>query len=216
MKFGFVIKKIKRFWGMADFRNSTVLGLLFFIISMILNHKANVYLTTIDRNAVGDFLLDILPVVNIRFLLVEGALFFILMVIFLMLRKPRRIPFILKGVALFVTIRAGFLILTHLGPYPGTSLIDLSEVVLYFASGLGRFFSGHTGMPFLFCLMFWDNLQLRILFLISSIIGAITVLLAHVHYSIDVVSAYFITYTIFCMAKKFFERDYEIFKNGWE
>lgn len=140
MKFGFVVRKIKRFWRMADFRNSTILGLIFFLISIILNYKANIYLTIIDGSAVGDLLLDILPVINIRFLLVDCVLVFTLMVIFLMLRKPRRIPFILKGVALFVTIRAGFLILTHLGPYPGVPLIDLSKMALYFASGLGRFF----------------------------------------------------------------------------
>ena len=214
MGFKSATRKIKRFWGMADFRNSTILGLIFFVISVALNYKANVYVATKAGSGVGDVLLDILPVVNTEFFLIEGALVFILGVMYLMFRRPQRVPFILKSVALFVTIRAGFLVLTHFGPYPETLPVDLSGVLLWFSSGLDRFFSAHTGMPFFFALMFWSNFPLRIMFLLSSVIGAVSVLLAHVHYSIDVASAYFITYAIFHMAIEFFEKDFKVFEKG--
>jgi hypothetical protein len=39
--------------------------------------------------------------------------------------------------------------------------------------------------------------------LVSSIILAITVLLMHVHYSIDVLSAYFITYGVYKLSENY-------------
>jgi len=39
----------------------------------------------------------------------------------------------------------------------------------------------------------------------------VAVLLGHIHYSIDVFSALFITYGIFVIAKKVFARDYLLF-----
>jgi membrane-associated phospholipid phosphatase len=47
----------------------------------------------------------------------------------------------------------------------------------------------------------------KICFAVSFILGA-SVLLGHVHYSIDVFAAPFMTYTIFVIAKKFFPKEY--------
>ncbi len=52
--------------------------------------------------------------------------------------------------------------------------------------------------------------MLRWFFLIATVIGAATVLLGKLHYSIDVFSAFFITFTIFAIAKKIFRKDYEL------
>ncbi len=47
------------------------------------------------------------------------------------------------------------------------------------------------------------------MFLDFSIVFAVVVLLGHLHYSIDVASAYFITFSIFSLAK-------ERLRNHWE
>jgi membrane-associated phospholipid phosphatase len=73
------------------------------------------------------------------------------------------------------------------------------------------FFSGHTGMPFLLALIFWEDKWTRFLFLGFSIMFGIVVLLAHLHYSIDVLSAFFITYTIFHLALYIFKKDRDMF-----
>ena len=77
-----------------------------------------------------------------------------------------------------------------------------------FTFGGDLFFSGHTGLPFLMALIFWNNKYLRYSFFALSFIFAATVLLGHLHYSIDVLAAFFITYTIFHIAIFIFKKDY--------
>lgn len=56
------------------------------------------------------------------------------------------------------------------------------------------FFSGHTATMFVFFLVV-NNRNLRIVFLIATILVGIFVLIQHVHYTIDVISAPFFAYT---------------------
>ncbi len=59
-------------------------------------------------------------------------------------------------------------------------------------------------------LIFWNDKFWRRIFLVLSFVFAASVLLSHVHYSIDVFAAPFITYGIFKIAAKFFPRDYSL------
>jgi membrane-associated phospholipid phosphatase len=63
------------------------------------------------------------------------------------------------------------------------------------------FFSGHTGGPFLVALILWKNRFMRYSLLIVSVLMAFTVLAMRLHYSIDIIGAYFITYGIFKMTE---------------
>ena len=60
-------------------------------------------------------------------------------------------------------------------------------------------------------LLFWPNKLLRYFFLACSVFFAIAVLLGHVHYTIDVASAFFITYGVYKIACYLFPRDYALF-----
>jgi hypothetical protein len=56
-------------------------------------------------------------------------------------------------------------------------------------------------------LLYWDNKVLRTSFVALSIIFAAVVLMGHLHYSIDVLAAFFITYAIYGIAEKAFDED---------
>jgi membrane-associated phospholipid phosphatase len=136
------------------------------------------------------------------------------------LYEPKRLPFTLKSIALFILVRSLFITLTHLGPYPDRIPLDIHTMLmsrwnvgnlLTFGSGGDLFFSGHTGLPFLFALIFWKNPRMRLFCLIGAVFFGIVVLLGHLHYSIDVLSAFFITYAIYHIAEWLFKKDRRMF-----
>jgi hypothetical protein len=183
-----------------------------FIISLFINYFANQYSFIRQGSAVPDIILDNIPVVNMDDAFVVGTWLFLLFISALVLSRPKKISFVLKAIALFIITRAFFMILTHIGPSPFNTLNHAGEISRAFSSGADLFFSGHTGMPFLFALIYWHNKWLRYVFIMISILAAAGVLLGHIHYSIDVASAYFITYGMFIMTQKIFHRDYENFR----
>ena len=134
-------------------------------------------------------------------------------VILLGLVEPKRIPFLFKSAALFVCLRSFFIILTHFAPPINESVVNSSNFLerLLAGSGYDLFFSGHTGFSFLMALLFWENKYLRIIFLSASLIFGAAVLFGHLHYSIDVFSAFFITYGIFNLSKWLFKKDHQLF-----
>jgi uncharacterized membrane protein YccC len=60
-------------------------------------------------------------------------------------------------------------------------------------------------------MVLWNKPLVRIFCLASSIFFGIIVLLGHLHYSIDVASAFFITYSIYHIAERFFPADQKLF-----
>ncbi len=186
-------------------------------IAYVAEHFANIYALAYSlrptSNHVGDLVLDNIPVVDFNFIIIEVALIAIVLGILFLLSKPRHILFTLKALALFIVIRALFISLTHVGIHPenlapGLGFFDAIYLYLNFQTGL--FFSGHTGLPFLMALIFWQMPRVRILFLALSFIFGVAVLLAHTHYSIDVFAAPFMAYGIFKISCYLFPRDYEL------
>lgn len=183
-------------------------ALLFLVISMYATHYASRYAEIKASNFVEDLVLSNTRVYNFEFIFVEVAIMLALFVAVLCIRFRLTAPFLIKSLALFSIIRAIFVSLTHIGPYP-TKLELASPLLNFITSGNDLFFSGHTGFPFLMALIFWNHRYLRILFLFASFLFGTIVLLSHLHYSIDVFAAFFITYSIYHIAMKWFRKDYE-------
>ncbi len=209
-----LMEKHRTHWGDKSFLLSAFFGIVLLVVSLMLNYSAGTYATEKAGNAVADIFLDNLPVVNVGIIFVDGSILFGLLIIFLLIREPQQIPFILKSIAIFVIIRSIFITLTHIGPFPEEAALKTNYVLNKLTFGGDLFFSGHTGLPFLMTLIFWRNIYLRNVFLACSIIFAAITLLGHFHYSIDVFAAFFITYSIFHLAKWLFARDYRLFLNG--
>lgn len=161
--------------------------------------------------SVPDLILSNIPVYNVVDFFVYGMFALITFIAALCIIDPKGAPFILNCLSIFVLIRSVFVSLTHLGPFPTHAVSDFGPAITNAFFGADFFFSGHTGAPFLMALIFWDNKTLRYIFLIWSVFFAVIVLLGHLHYSIDVLSAFFITYSIYRICVWLFPADYRLF-----
>lgn len=187
-------------------------------VAYVAEHFANVYaldyLQRPDTNHVGDIVLDNLPAIGLNFVIIDIALAAIVLgTLFVVFARPRYILFSLKAVALFVIVRAFFISLTHVGIHPDTIAPGpgfLGATYLYLNFQTGFFFSGHTGLPFLMALIFWDDVRARYAFLALSFVFAVAALFAHIHYSIDVFAAPFMAYGIFNIACYLFRKDHAL------
>lgn len=179
--------------------------------SFIINTAADNYTLLRASNSVTDIILDNIPVFNVDFIFVEGFTIFWLFIVLLQIRDPKTVPFVLKSIALFVIIRSIFISLTHIAVPPVHSFTDPGFLFKKFTSQDDLFFSSHTGAPFLFALIYWENKLLRNIFLVASVFFGAAVLMGHLHYSIDVFAAFFIVYGIFHIARTFFRKDYLLF-----
>lgn len=200
------------FWTERN-KKSFYLGLLLLALSLVIQAGLGHYSARSATNFVGDIFLDNLPTVDLDFIIVQGSLLMLVIGILLVAQKPRYLLFAVKAVSLFIIVRAFFVSLTHIGIYPrqlafdhsiGSGIYDLINFQANF------FFSGHTGMPFLMALIFWPDKFWRWFFVSASVLFAASVLLAHVHYSIDVFAAPFMTYSIFKIAERLFPYDHSL------
>lgn len=210
-----IFKEHHNFWT-SERCHSLYLGILLLALAFVVQISAGNYSARSAARApfVGDLFLDNLPVVNFGRAIIEGMIFFWAFILFLLCLRPRYLLFGIKAIALFAIFRAFFISLTHIGIYPEQITLGGGGPVagLYglFTFQGNFFFSGHTGLPFLFALIFWRERLARRAFLVVSLFFGASVLLAHVHYSIDVFAAPFITYGIYRIAARLFPKDYEL------
>ncbi len=203
------------FWTPAR-KRSMYLGIVLLVLAVVVQLTLGPYSS---REAMGaapasDIFLDNLPVVNLTFVIVLWAIAVWVLAWWLLVTNPKRLIFGTKAIALYIICRAFFVSLTHIGPYPmqyspGPDNVGFKLYQLFTFQG-NYFFSGHTGFPFLIALLFWDEKLWRRFFLFLTAFFGLAVLLAHVHYSIDVFAAPFIVYGTFVITARIFREDYAL------
>jgi hypothetical protein len=197
---------------------SLVLSLVALAFAFGVNFYAVTYVNANASGSVTDLILSNTRVYDLDGIFVNGAMTLVLFIALVCLWEPKRIPFTIKTISLFIIIRSIFITLTHIGAFPTHILIDpgterfLQDLMgqkLFSSLFLGNdfFFSGHTGLPFLMAFLYYDNKWLRWIFIATSIFFGVVVLLTHLHYSIDVLSAFFIAYGIYRMSRILFKKD---------
>ncbi len=202
-------RRYQEFFSDAAHFSSLVTGALLLSASVIVNHIAVNFAERNASNSAVDLILSHVPVFDLDGIFIYGGIFLAACIAAVGISHPRRLAFLIKSIALFVIIRSIFVTLTHIGPVADRVPVDPQNPLRWFTSGADLFFSGHTGLPFLIALVFWDNRTIRALFVFLSLFFATIAILGHLHYSIDIFAAFFITYGIADLARFFFPGDDE-------
>ncbi|MBI4345253.1 MAG: phosphatase PAP2 family protein [Elusimicrobia bacterium] len=183
--------------------------LTFFVLSYFYYSQVGWYADQRHLPHSSDWLLRRLPEANLLPVLSWGWLgLHLYAAAVAILYYPRQLPFMLFTLGLFMIVRTTYMALSPIGPPHG--MLDMSKLDYFFSRAMGVVtfqnefvMSGHTSFPFLFYLFFDTAWQKRI-FLTGSIVMAISVLITRNHYTVDVLSAYLISYSIYCLSRKLY------------
>jgi membrane-associated phospholipid phosphatase len=211
------MQSFKKYFTDKNYLISFFGGLIFLFASLVLQFFISGYVTRSGSGSVTDIILSNTRVYDVGGIFVWGSIILTVFCIFVVLNRINYVPFMMKSIALFTLIRSVFVSLTHMSPFPTHAIISSvffnREAFAGIFTGNDLFFSGHTGLPFLLALMVWNlDKRLRYIFLGFSLLFAAVVLLGHLHYSIDVLAAFFITYTIFHICQFLFKKDWKLFQ----
>lgn len=189
-----------------EHKNLILLSIAFLIIALVLNSIAGNYADRKGTVAVPDMILDNIPTLDLDFFFIYVfAAIVLIFFVYHLIFKVKRLHVAISQFSLLILIRSFFVSLTHLN-MPAGALVYSTPIwfnFLDFKNAL--FFSGHTSIPFLGFLLLRKE-KIGIFFLISTIVMALTVLFMHVHYSIDVFAALFITYGSYKIGEWLFSR----------
>jgi hypothetical protein len=211
------MKKIKTYFfkwvnALFEYRKELFFSFIFLIIAIIFHYiSGNFVMNNPNTAIVPDLLLDRLPYVHLP--LVHVYLFLFTMILFFaypIFLKPKKLPLVIVYFSLFIMVRSIFICLTHMKtPALQSPVIYFPEFLQPISFQNDLFFSGHTGLPFLAFLTYNKTKLLRYFFLVMSIFLGALVLLMRLHYSIDVFAAYFITYGVYKIGERFFEKRFK-------
>jgi hypothetical protein len=193
-------------WQEPRFRNKTIIALILVAIILILLPTFFAFIEKREGMVLQDFVLERLPASDVSiptFIIIWSV---VLLVFYRIYQNPSIFLVVAYGFILMCLARVLTISLLPLNPPPG--LITLKDPIANIAYG-GKgifitkdlFYSGHTGNMFLFFLCLqakWD----KIIALAASFMVGILVLIQHIHYSIDVISAFIFTYFLYLGAKK--------------
>lgn len=207
----------KLFFSDKSLLVSTLISIAFLTFSFFVNSFAGRYADEKGTNYVTDIVLSNTRVYDVDGIFTYGIIAFFAFIIIWCFRYPAQTPYIIKSIAVFVLVRSVFVSLTHLGPFPTHAIINSNNIIGRIVGEVNfwadLFFSGHTGLPLLMALIFWNHKWLRYTFIFASIFFGVIVLLWHLHYSIDVLAAFFITYTINHICELLWKKDKMFFES---
>lgn len=150
-----------------------------------------------------DPLLNLFEPVDLTWLTFALIYISLIVAVISLAKHPRQLLFAIQLYSLMVFLRIIAMYLVPLEP-PSKMIILNDPFVEFFGTGQtltkDLFFSGHTATLFLLFLVSQKKI-FKFIFLICTIAVGISVLLQHVHYTIDVVAAVIFTYSAFNVLK---------------
>jgi hypothetical protein len=186
--------------------NRIELAISIILIAVVLVLLTN-FLNFVERRqgvSLPDPILNLFNPINLTWLIFALIYISLVTAIITLAIDPQRLIFALQLYTIMIVIRMIAMFILPLEP-PQNMIALNDPFVEFFGSGKtltkDLFFSGHTATLFILFLVS-DNKIIKNIFLASTIVVAIAVLLQHVHYSIDVFAAVFFVYAVYNLLKK--------------
>jgi hypothetical protein len=192
-------------WGNAIFRKKFIISAILLLIIIFSLPSFFHYIEKREGAYLHDLILQAIPPVDVSiptFLIIWSISG---LVIVRMIQNPAFALLMLSSFTLLCIARMVSITMVPLDPPDG--LIKLNDPLTSMVYG-GKdkfmtkdlFFSGHTSNMFLMCLCLTKKTDKYLAFL-ATLAVAILVLVQHVHYTIDVLAAFFFTYIIYRVSK---------------
>lgn len=189
----------------SEYKHLIFLSSVLFVIAMIIHYITGIYVSSTQAVYVPDLILDHIGPVNVGFFYVYGyIILFAALFLYPGVYHIRTLHVVIAQFSILVILRAVFISFTHLQTPPDVIPVTFPWLFQDFSFQNDMFFSGHTAIPFLGFLLFKE--RIRYFFLFGSIFMGVVVLLIHIHYSIDVMAAFFITYASYKMGNVLIEK----------
>jgi membrane-associated phospholipid phosphatase len=188
-------------------RNRFELVITLFLLAVVLTSLANFLNYVEARKGVllPDPLLNLFNPIDLTWLTFALIYVSLIVAIATLSKNPKRLLFAVQLYTLMVAVRILAMYLLPLQP-PEKMIILNDPLVEFFGTGQtltkDLFFSGHTA-TLLILFLVSEKKIIKTIFLISTIVVAIAVLLQHVHYTIDVLAAVFFTYACYSFLSYF-------------
>ncbi len=200
--------ELQKSWG-REIKDNKYLILLSFIllaIALVIDYMTGIYVEEIQGVTAPDLILGHIPTLDLNLIYIYGiVIIVVILLLYPLFFRVNEFHEVLSQFSLLVAIRGIFTIFTHLALPAGAIALDVPRALFFLDFKNDFFFSGHTAVPFLGFLLFKKD-KIRYFFLACSIIMAMVVLLMHIHYTIDVLSAFFITYGSYKIGRRFFDK----------
>lgn len=178
------------------FRNEFIISVFILAITLFCFSKFLIFNENRSGITLADPILHFFNALDLTWFIFALIYFSILSILFAVLPYPAKLVFAIECYSLLIIIRMVMMFLLPLNP-PGGMILLNDPFVQFFGSGQiltkDLFFSGHTATIFLFYLIS-EKKTFRMFFLSATVLVGVSVLLQHVHYAVDVVSAPFFSY----------------------
>ena len=189
-------------------RTELIITVLFLVVILFIFPNFLAFVEERQGVILADPILELFNPIDLTWLTFGLIYISLIVAIFSFATKPEILLLALQSYSLLVIFRIMVMYSTPFDAPEGLILLN-DPFVQFFGSGevltKDLFFSGHTATLFLLFLVS-DKKHLKIIFLISTVLVGIAVLLQHVHYTIDVLAAPFFAYSSYKIAEIINER----------
>lgn len=188
-------------------KNRVEFAVTLLLLAMVLTALAN-FLNFVEARkgvVLTDPILNLFNPIDLTWLIFALIYISLVVAIATLIKNPKRLIITIQVYTLMVAVRIVAMYLLPLEP-PARIIILNDPFVEFFGTGQtltkDLFFSGHTATLFILFLVSEKKIT-KTIFLISTILVAVSVLLQHVHYTIDVFAAVFFSFACYKFVLKY-------------